>query len=62
MVKFQMVGSDSPRTIAEVHNDGDIESFRKDAGWFELKEEQKKEVPVKETPVKKSASSKKEAK
>ena len=61
MVKFQMVGSDSPRTIAEVHSDVDIESFRKDAGWFELKEEDK-EVPVKETPVKKSASSKKEAK
>ena len=60
MVKFQMVGSDSPRTIAQVHSDVDIESFRKDAGWFEFKED--KEAPVKEAPPKKSASSKKEAK
>ena len=61
MVKFQMVGSDSPRTIAEVHSDVDIESFRKDAGWFELKEKEK-EASVKEIPMKKSAPSKKEAK
>lgn len=59
MVKFQMVGSDSPRTIAEVHSDVDIESFRKDSGWFELKEQND---PPKEVPVKKPASPKKEAK
>ena len=59
MVKFQMVGSDSPNTIACVRDDVDVESFRRDTGWFEIKEEPVKETPVK--TVKKASLLKKEA-
>ena len=59
MVKFQMIGSDSPNTIACVRDDVDVESFRRDTGWFEIKEEPVKETPVK--LVKKASPPKKEA-
>ena len=39
MVKFQMVGSENPNTIAIVIHEVDVESFRKDPGWYEIKEE-----------------------
>lgn len=40
MVKFQMVGSENPNTIAIVIHEVDVESFRKDPGWYEIKEEE----------------------
>lgn len=49
MVRFQMVGSESKYTIAEVISETDIEAFRKDPGWYEIKEEEK---PAKKTQPK----------
>lgn len=63
MVKFQMVGSDSPNTIACVRDDVDVESFRRDTGWFEIKEEKEVEtvaVVAEEVKVRKPRVSKKE--
>lgn len=47
MVKFQMVSSSSPNTIAKVTNDVDIESFRRDSNWYEITEEEVVKKPVK---------------
>ena len=40
MAKFQMVGSENPNTIANVISEVDIESFRKDQNWYEIKEKE----------------------
>lgn len=50
MVKFQMVGSENPNTIAVVTAVVDIESFRKDQNWYEIVEEPVKEKPAVKTP------------
>ena len=50
MVKFQMVDSTNPNTIAVVTTEVDIESFRKDQNWYEIIEEPVKEKPVVKTP------------
>ena len=59
-VRFQMVGSDNPNTIAVVKNEVDVESFRKDTGWYEVVTPEP--IPVKEVePVKTKKVVKKEA-
>lgn len=40
-VYFQMIGSESPATIAEVESEVDIDSFRRDEGWYEVEEPKK---------------------
>lgn len=40
MAKFQMIDSENPHTIAEVYADVDIESFRRDANWYEIVDEE----------------------
>jgi hypothetical protein len=48
MVKFQMMGSTNPNTIANVTAEVDIDSFRKDSNWYELTNE----VPAEKKTVK----------
>ena len=36
MVRFKMVGNDNPRAIAEVIEEGDIQSFRTNPEWEEI--------------------------
>lgn len=54
-VRFQMVGSESPNTIAVVKNEVDINAFRKDPGWYEVTPDKTPE-PVK--PVAKKTAKK----
>jgi len=51
MAKFQMVGSENPNTIAHVSADVDVEAFRKDPGWYEIKQEIEEEVQKEEAKV-----------
>lgn len=46
-VRFQMVGSESPNTIAVVKNEVDINAFRQDPGWYEVTPEPVKPVAKK---------------
>lgn len=46
MAKFRPVDNDNPACVAVVTTEVDIVSFRADAGWVEIEEE---EVPVKKT-------------
>ena len=39
MVRFQMKSSNRPQTIAEVKSAVDIQSFRNNPEWYELREE-----------------------
>lgn len=39
MVRFQMKSSNRPQTIAEVRSQVDINSFRTNPEWYEIKEE-----------------------
>ena len=39
MVRFQMKHSTRPQTIAEVRSQVDINSFRTNPEWYEIKEE-----------------------
>jgi hypothetical protein len=55
-IKFQMVGSTNPNTIAEVIHAHDIHSFRSDPGWYEIITNEEIEVkPVKVTKQVKSS-------
>lgn len=44
MAKFQMIDSTNPHTIAEVFAEVDIDSFRRDANWYEIIEDEPKKV------------------
>lgn len=52
-VRFQMKNSTRPQTIAEVFRDIDIQSFRSNPEWYEIKESV---VPVQETVIRKRKS------
>ena len=60
MAKFQMVGSENPNTIAHVSADVDVEAFRKDPGWYEIKEIEEEKEEVKVVAVRKGRPPKKE--
>lgn len=53
---FQVKDSTNPNKIAVVHHSADIASFRCDANWYELSEEQYKELkePVVKPKAKKT--------
>lgn len=61
-VRFQMINSTNPNTIAVVKNEVDIKAFRRDPGWYEVTTPEP--TPVKQVepqePVKPKKVTKKE--
>lgn len=60
-VRFQMKNSTRPQTIAEVFREVDIQSFRSNPEWYEIKE-QPVPVTLNDKPTKKVVRQKKENK
>lgn len=59
MVRFQMKSSNRPQTIAEVKSQVDINSFRTNPEWYEIKEEV---IPSISKPLKVTSNGKNKAK
>ena len=59
MAKFQLVGSNSPHTIAHVNDAVDIESFHFNDSWYRVEDEVAEVVVKKEAKPKLSLTAKK---